>query len=1029
MSANSTLTILQDSKGFMWFGSQFGLNRFDGKNFKIFHKDPDDSNSISDSYIFNLSEDKLGGIWICAGEGLNRYDKVTGKFTRFDISSNPDYEIRISKITVVYCDSDSFVWFGTRNGRIFKLHQNFIGKDDCIEIWLNALKTAPKFSESYISSIIENSEREIWTADIESNLVLILPDDASSQKVKFKKYSSAETGIKGVITCLLEPSTDTNLILAGTNNGIWAFNKLNGKAEKWLNHSVPSAYKKGNVTGIIEAEPGIFWITYEYLGLLIYNLIDGSSMFYRNSPGISGSLSSDNLYTIYKDRSNTIWLGALNGELNKVLFTSSLFKTYSYNPKNKNGLHNSYITAVHEDQNNVLWIGTRGGGIHKGIPIKDKFNNYYYKLQVDEKFNRELDNPYIKTINSDSYGNLWVGTWGSGLYRYSADRKKIIRFKYQPLNSKSILSGIVRAIIEDSKKRLWIGTTSGGFSQLVNYSDDDAKNIYFENYTPENSALNQDDVFAVTETNVNGKSLIWIGTYSNGLNCFDPETKKFLSFRNNRNDKNTIVSDNIRTLFTDSKQNLWIGTVNGLSLLKAEDQKYFKFRSLKKTDGLSDNEIESILEDDEGNFWISTANGITRFDPDKNEFIHFNENEGLPGHEFVLNAAAKCKNGNMIFGAIKGLLQFNPEKIVTAYNPPEIVITSFKVFEEEILQDTSVTEIHEINLKYNQNFFSLEFAALDFRDPSHNKFMYMLEGIHDDWIFSDNRNYISFSHLPPGEYIFKVKGASSSGIWNKEGASLKINIIPPWWMTTWFKIISAVIVLLSGIFLVRYISTRKLKQQIRRMEIDRRIQSERQRISDDLHDNLGSQLSNIITGLEISNHLLLQKENSRIREHISYLENYTRLTMNELRQTIFSLNQNEPGIKNLIEQIEKYIHGLAFKKELIQFKSNIEKDFHLTPLIQLNIFRLFQEALNNALKYSGAEQITVELNIEIKNQLILIVKDNGIGFDPSDESIMEKGNGFRSMQRRAERMHGCLETKAAKNSGTTILLKVTIPEL
>jgi signal transduction histidine kinase len=303
-----------------------------------------------------------------------------------------------------------------------------------------------------------------------------------------------------------------------------------------------------------------------------------------------------------------------------------------------------------------------------------------------------------------------------------------------------------------------------------------------------------------------------------------------------------------------------------------------------------------------------------------------------------------------------------------------------------------------------------------------------MEGIHDEWLFSDNRNYVSFSHLPPGEYIFRVKGSNDDGVWNERGAVLKINILPPFWMTTWFRITIAVIVLTGSVLLIRYITTRKLKKKIREMKIQNKIQQERQQISDDLHDHIGSHLSNIITGLEISGHLIPQKEKTRLNDHILNLEKYTRDTISELRQTIGSLNQKESSIKLLAEHISNLVEDQARLNNKTEIKLNFKPDDRpLSPLYSLNIFRICQEALNNAIKYSKAAEILINL-YSGKGLLLLKISDNGVGFKYPDVNIKENGQGLPSMQRRAERMGGKLTIHSSAHEGTTIELTISIEE-
>ncbi len=371
-------------------------------------------------------------------------------------------------------------------------------------------------------------------------------------------------------------------------------------------------------------------------------------------------------------------------------------------------------------------------------------------------------------------------------------------------------------------------------------------------------------------------------------------------------------------------------------------------------------------------------------------------------------------------GGVNGLIYFDPKKIKLNNNLPIIAITSFKVFEIEAELDTQIVHKTNIDLPYSNNFFSIEFASLDFHSPGKNRFAYKLEGFHDNWIYSGNRRFVSFSHLDPGEYLFKVKGSNSDGLWNEAGTSLMINIIPPFWLTSWFKFLSGTLILTVTFFSLRYFLTRKYKRQLLELSTQQKIQNERERISRELHDNIGSNLTSIITGLEISKKFFEKGDKKNLSENISSLETHTRNTIDELRQTIWSLHEDVKTIADLNEKIRDFIlHQIKFhEKPEVNYYFSGDDSQSISSVEALNLFRIIQEGVSNALKYADCSNITISAESNSK-MLSLKIKDDGKGFD-LDNAIASGNNfGLKNMKLRAEQINAGFEIYS-DNSGSTI---------
>ncbi|MFQ5585092.1 MAG: triple tyrosine motif-containing protein, partial [Calditrichia bacterium] len=442
------------------------------------------------------------------------------------------------------------------------------------------------------------------------------------------------------------------------------------------------------------------------------------------------------------------------------------------------------------------------------------------------------------------------------------------------------------------------------------------------------------------------------------------------------------------------------------------------------------NVIYGIIEDDFGNLWLSTQRGLAMGEifpadapvPENIQFTNYDMKDGLPGNEFNSGAFLRRIDGELIFGGVNGLLHFFPDSIRENRKPPAVVITGFKIFEKEITLDSAITVKKRIELSYQDNFFSLEFSALDFREPEKNRYAYRLEGFNDNWIYSGTRRYVTFSHLDPGKYIFRVRASNGANIWNKKGASLSIIILPPYWMTFWFRLLVGTIFLFGMVWVVRQIATRKLRRRLRELEVHQKLQNERDRISGELHDHIGANLTDLATGLEIAKKYLEKGELPDTVENLDFLEKHTRSTIEELRETIWSLNHKTSTIEEFCEKIMEYIHKrtmLSGSPE-INLQENIEISQIFTPEQSLNLFRICQEAVNNALKHACAKKIEITIEVKHSTGLRISIKDNGTGFDILKTEEEEGGFGLINMKRRAQRIGAKLVVTSVNKCGTNI---------
>jgi signal transduction histidine kinase len=649
----------------------------------------------------------------------------------------------------------------------------------------------------------------------------------------------------------------------------------------------------------------------------------------------------------------------------------------------------------------------------------------FRQYPIDRDDPRQLPDPYVKAIHEDRRGSLWVGLWAipGGLFLADARREFFARFSHDPLNPSSLASNLVRVIRDDAEGYLWIGMT-GGLSRIHLDSLSSATFYNYPSRALQTNSLSHDDVFSLLIRERNKEKDVWVGTYAGGVNRLDPQKGEFTHYRPDPAATHYVCSDRITTVYEDRRGNIWAGTLSGVAWLVRQSDGTARFECFGEEDGLLHDQALAILEDDHGSIWVTTLGGLSRFDPSTRRFTNFYSGIHLPITEFNVNAASTGANGRMYFGGVNGFIHFHPDSIRIQNEPPSVVITSLKVFEKEVRLDTSIILKKEVRLSHDEDFLSFEFAALDFREPARNRYAYKMEGLNSEWVQIGNRRYVSFSNLEPKEYTLRVKASNNDGVWNEEGTALRIVIEPPFWMTTWFRLASAAILLLALTVTIRQISTRKLRRRLHEMEIREKVQEERERISNDLHDHIGANLTNLATGLEVSQRYALREDDDNLKDNLSYLEKHTRSTIEALRETIWSLNLESGSAGLLMQRIEDFLEVCRRVQTGVVLAHSFVGDekYPLSPAEALNLYRICQETVNNALKHAMAKKIAVTVKTET-DVLILHISDDGVGFEPSEETA-GAGYGLAGIRRRASRIGAEVCIRSAQGSGTVVEVRL-----
>ena len=791
LSNNMILCIIQDKKGFMWFGTHNGLNRFDGYQIKIYRSIQGDTTTLIDEYVHSLYEDSEGILWAATVNGLNRYERELDRFAQFRISNARIEEVRTNQVGAITEDWEGNIWFGNQWGGIYRFNKS-IGQFSFYPIPTKA-----------ISSMYVDMYGELWIGTIDNELYMF---DKGNNEFRScpNKLSISEYIPESYVWRIFEDSKSRLVVAA--SNGIYEYKKSDQKYISLpLLPELISSFRNNEIHFVFEESRDVVWIGTWGKGLYNYNRATGKSANFQVEPWNPNSLGNNDVNYLYKDRSGVIWIGTQDGlSINDP--ADNLFKRYQNNPGDPNSLNFNFITSFCEDLQGNIWIGTYGGGISKFYPESETFIHFKHNPSDPGS----LHNNAIRAICQDMFGYLWIGTM-KGLDRMDTNHNFFTNYVHNQLNSNSLSGNDILCIVNGINNELWVGTYGSGLNKIIlNYKSSQPVFIRYRN-DPENPESLGSDYIRSLFVDKDGN--VWIGTLGSGLDKLNPVTGIFKHFKNIPGDSTSICNNNINCIRQDSKGYIWLGTWAGISRF---DQVKETFISYRTRDGLPDNNISEIQEDDKGNLWISTFKGLVQFNPERekgNNFIIYSTRNGLQGNKFNINASLKDSKGNLYFGGTTGFNYFNPHYVLINNYIPPVVLTDLLIFNKpvkigerinrKVILKETITETDEITLTYKDRIVTIEFAALSYSQTDKNLYSYYLEGVDKNWITVDSKKrYATYSNLPNGEYLFNVKASNSDGIWNDESTTLKINVLPPPWKTWWAFLIYGIVVALF-LFIVR----------------------------------------------------------------------------------------------------------------------------------------------------------------------------------------------------------------------------------
>jgi ligand-binding sensor domain-containing protein/signal transduction histidine kinase/DNA-binding response OmpR family regulator len=1032
--SNSTVNcILQDSKGFMWFGTKDGLNKYDGYQMAVYKYDAKNKFSISDNYIRHIYEDRQKNLWVGTSNGLNLFDREKGIFISYKHQINNPASLSDNSISCIYEDHRGNLWIGTYNGGLNMFNRQ-TKKFTCYK------RNSANASLNYINYIFEDRENNLWVAagsglnkfnyhNNTFNENLLIPDFKANIRV-------------------IQQASNGDFWIGTENAGIYVVNAKTKKIKRFYHvETDASSLGSNSVTDLIFDKKGNLWAGCVNGGLNL--LAPGSNSFYHytedyvNKPG---TLPQRTVSALFEDNQGNLWIGTHRGGIRLYAPKSQKFELFQQE-KDKNSLSYNDVKAFYEDTKGIIWIGTDGGGLNSYNRTDNSYKHYRYNA-FD---NSSISSDAVLDIMGDDRGNLLVATWGGGLNVFNPKTGTFKRLLNNPRDNSSISSNHVYKLLKDRKGNIWIGTYNGGLNR---YNPD---NNTFAKVTKDPQNKTSFLGYDIVSLNEDKKGNIWIGTDDAGLNCLDETTNSFRHYFLGQ-EKNPIIE----VIYTDSKGRVWAGQAGLYLYNEANDQ----FNLHPKSGVLANEFIKGIVEDENGLLWISTTNGLIKFDPDRGSYKKYNKADGLQGEEFSANAFLRARDGKLFFGGISGFNSFYPKNIITNKFIPPVYLTEFQIFNKKITPfddnsplKTDINVAKEIVLKHNQSTFTLSFAALNYTATSNNLYAYKLEGFDKQWNYIGHDRKAFYTNIDPGTYIFKVKGSNNDGIWNNLVTTVTIIITPPYWQTLWFRILVGIIFITGAYYALNF------KRKLELDKLEKKKKEELHQIQLQFFTNISHDLRTPLTLIMGRLEKLMKEEVSiAAGHHFSSLYKNTNRLMNLINELMdfrkvesaaLSLKVAKGNIDLFIDEITDEFVELAHEKNLsLSFKKNLTVtdtwfDRQIMEKIVLNL-------IHNAIKYTPAGgKIMVELagpentivnsyknelliknNYQSKKSLAIKVTDTGIGIDKDSlkhlferyyritESHLGSGIGLAFVKSLVALHKGEICVYSEKDKGTEVIIKI-----
>ena len=772
LAQESVLAVAQDADGFMWFGTQGGLSRFDGYRVTTYRKAVNDPRSLAHNWVKVLHVDRAGRMWIGTDGGLDRFDPVTQSFIHYlpDEKGRPGNGNR--HILAIVDDGKEGLWIGTSDGL-----QHFDKRTGKFKTWHHEPSNPASLADDKVIALALDQSGRLWVG---TNAGL---DSLAPGASGFEHHpGAAPAGAARSVTALMVDASQTLWIGGQSWLETW---KIGSPTSTRRALAVADGARPVNITSLYQDADANIWVGSQEAGLYLWQREVRRFANYRHTVGDNYSLADNQVSALYRDRLGTFWVATWYAGVSRVDLNSGGFARIVREPARADSLPDNKVRAILDGPDDKLWIGT-----NSGLNLLDPETGRVVRYQHDAKNRNSLAGTSATALARDHQGRLWVGT-DKGVTRFDvrAGTFENVQFRKGDLDSNT-----TRGLLLDRAGILWVASRAG----VHRYDPASGATTTWRHDPGDPASLADNMARPIFEDR---KGRLWIGTF-NGLELLDRASGKFRHFRNDPANPESLSHDEVHYLLEDSKGVLWVGTAGGLNRMTMGSDGVPRFKRYTVSDGLSDDGVAAMLEDDNGSLWISTNTGISRFDPGTGRWRSYGAADGTIEGAYFDGSALRDRDGTMYFGGFNGIAAFRPGAITDNRIAPRAVITGFEIFNRPVqvahpgLLTRPIELTRQITLAAADSVFSLEFAALHFAAPQRNLFAYQLQGFDEGWVYtSAAKRFATYTNLDPGVYRFRVKAANKDGVWSDAGASLEITIKPPWWKTWWLRTLALLLVL------------------------------------------------------------------------------------------------------------------------------------------------------------------------------------------------------------------------------------------
>lgn len=965
LSQASVSAIIQDDKGFMWFGTVGGLNRYDGQKITVYQSDLVDSNSLSNKHITDICKDSEGNLWIATLNGLTYFNLKTEQFHRYYEEDGPK-SISSNTVNATYCDTDGTVWIATDNG-LDKLLDKGEGIFDSFFI---------DNGENNFQDVYKDKEGNLWAGTFGRGLYYV---DQENEQLKSSEITNLSDKMVNIIH-----EDDDGYLWVGTESGLFQVNRQRNRATVYqYERNNPVSLSDNIVNAIYQDSRDNLWIGTEN-GLNLYQPETSDFIRFKSDSRDEQSISSNRIHSIYEDKHNTVWIGTWSTGINKFSYYKKGIKHYFHRPETESSLSDNNVWDFLEDENHNIWVGT-DGGLNKFDPETEEFDHFVH--YPNDK--NSISSNRVFNLERDSSGNIWMATI-KGVNKLNPQTRNVKRYLNESDNPNSLSYNTLWSLDIDSTGNVWIATIGRGLDVL---NPETGNFIHYDHDPDDPYSLKAS---SVTEIYVDSKNQIWVGT-RRGLNLYQPDSNNFKSFPFSSDNPHSLNNSSVMDIHEDSKGRLWVGTAMGVNVLDTKSHQILKH--LSRSDGLPDDTIWGITEDENGTIYLGTTLGLAVWDSETETFSIFDKRDGLQGNEFNAGAAFASSTGKIYMGGTNGFNTFFPSELRGNPHPPPVVITDFQLFNESVpvqqsfgeegntreILKKSITYTDTLTLSHSNNLISFEFAALNFTIPEKNQYAYKLEGFDKNWNYINNRNFVTYTELSPGKYTFRVKASNNDGVWNEEGTSLALIITPPFWQTTWFY-------LLAGLFIAGVIFT-GYRMRVRSIkEYSKRLEKEVADRTSELNER-NEELKEALEELEKTKDELVEKAHKagmadlatgilhNVGNILNSVNTSATLIENTMKRSkLEGLEQANAILRENIDQLDHFIANHPKGKKIMQYYLKLEEPLKnerqkvLKQSRRLNEkIELINEAIAAQQNYAGASMYADETSLSemIDNALAL----------------------------------------------------------